>query len=53
MDINSIHPNKLRYLSRLGYKYDAYALRRFEEIKRYFKRVRKFIEMGNIQRICV
>ncbi|QSW21480.1 Tn3 family transposase [Clostridium gasigenes] len=35
IDIKLIHPNKLRYLSRLGYKYDAYALRRFEEIKRY------------------
>jgi hypothetical protein len=25
----------ITYLSRLGYEYDFYALRRFEEIKRY------------------
>ncbi|MCL2768071.1 MAG: Tn3 family transposase [Synergistaceae bacterium] len=35
LNIENIHPNRLRQLSRIGSKYEPYAFRRFEEGKRY------------------
>lgn len=35
INIENIHPNRIRQLSRLGSKYEPFALRRFEEKKRY------------------
>lgn len=34
-DIKALHPNRVRQLYRLGSKYEAYNIRRFEEKKRY------------------
>jgi len=35
LNIEGIHPNRLRQLSRLGSKYEPHSFRRFEESKRY------------------
>jgi TnpA family transposase len=35
LNIDGLHPNRLRQLSRLGSKYEPFLLRRFEEKKRY------------------
>lgn len=35
LNIEGIHPNRIRQLSRLGSKYEPFLLRRFEEQKRY------------------
>jgi hypothetical protein len=35
MNIDGLHPNRIRQLSRLGAKYEPYAFRRFDEDKRY------------------
>lgn len=35
LNIEGIHPNRLRQLSRLGSKYESHSFRRFEESKRY------------------
>jgi len=35
LNINAIHPNRLRQLSRLGSKYEPHSFRRFEDSKRY------------------
>lgn len=35
VNIEGIHPNRIRQLSRLGSKYEPYSFRRFEENKRY------------------
>lgn len=35
LNIEGVHPNRIRQLSRLGSKYEPFLLRRFEEQKRY------------------
>lgn len=35
LDIDKLHPNRIRQLSRLGEKYEPHSLRRFDENKRY------------------
>ncbi|AJA46824.1 transposase [Clostridium pasteurianum DSM 525 = ATCC 6013] len=35
LNIESVHPNRIRQLSRLGSKYEPYSFRRFEDNKRY------------------
>lgn len=35
LNLNGIHPNRIRQLSRLGSKYEPHSLRRFDENKRY------------------
>lgn len=40
IDTKGIHPNRLRQLSRIGARYEAYSFRRFKDIK---KRVLKIV----------
>lgn len=35
IDTKGIHPNRLRQLSRMGARYEAFSFRRFKEIKKY------------------
>lgn len=35
IDTKGIHPNRLRQLSRIGARYEAYSFRRFKDIKKY------------------
>nr|WP_266119224.1 hypothetical protein [Bacillus pacificus]MCX3303381.1 hypothetical protein [Bacillus pacificus] len=35
IDTRGIHPNRLRQLSRMGARYEAYSFQRFKHIKKY------------------
>ncbi|GAA3332575.1 hypothetical protein GCM10020331_093260 [Ectobacillus funiculus] len=35
IDTTEIHPNRLRQLAKVGSRYEPYAFRRFDEVKRY------------------
>jgi TnpA family transposase len=46
IDVNQIHPNQIKQLSKMGYRYEPHSFRRFKDLKRYAILVAFILELS-------